>query len=104
MGKAGPALYLVVSVWEPLPGQEEVFENLGRESAARMRQQSGVALIKAFRSGNRRIVIHGYSDEATYQLLVSDPDGPFARTQAEYPIEDCGRWLYSEQGETFTDT
>jgi quinol monooxygenase YgiN len=97
-------LYLVVSVWEPLPGQEEVFEQQSREATARMRKESGVALMEAFRSGNRRIVIHGYADEATYQSLVSDPEGPFAQTQAEYPVETYGRWLYSERGETFAAT
>jgi quinol monooxygenase YgiN len=93
-------LYLVVSVWEPLPGQEEAFEKQGMAVAAKMREQPGIALLEAFRSGSRRIVIHGYRDEATYQSLVSDPDGPFARAQAEYPVEKYGRWLYSERGET----
>jgi hypothetical protein len=70
------------------------------EVAKELRNQSGVQMLEMFRSGNKRIAVHGYKDEATYQSLVSDPNGPFARAQAKHNVEEYGRWLYSERGET----
>ena len=94
-------MYLVVSRWEAAPGREAEFERLGLEVAALLRRQPGVRLLEEFKSDNTYVSVHGYEDEATYRALINDPDGVFARAVAERRLEELGRWLGSERGETF---
>ena len=93
-------MYLVVSHWEALPGKEAEFEETGKKVAALLRRQPGVVLLEMFQSGDKYISVHGYQDEATYQKLVNDPNGTFAQAMAAHPVEELGRWISSERGET----
>jgi hypothetical protein len=93
-------VYLVVSVWEALPGKAEQFRVQGMKVGSLLKAQPGVLLLEVFETGDRVVSVHGYQDEATYQRLVQDPNGPFARAVAESHAEEYGRWLSSERGET----
>lgn len=93
-------MYLVISAWEPLPGKEQPFMELGNRIGAMLKRQPGVLLLEVFLSGGKAMSVHGYADEATYRRLVDDPDGPFARAVADSNLETVARWLYSERGET----
>jgi hypothetical protein len=93
-------MYLVVSVWEALPGKAEAFRESGMKVGSLLKKQPGVKLLEVFESGDKFVSVHGYADEATYQRLVQDPNGPFAKAVAESRVEDYARWLSSERGET----
>jgi hypothetical protein len=93
-------MYLVVSVWEALPGKADAFREHGMKVGSLLKKQPGVKLLEVFESGGKFISVHGYADEATYQRLVQDPNGPFAKAMAEGRVEDYARWVSSERGET----
>ena len=93
-------MYIVVSEWETFPGKEADFDRIGREVARILRRQPGVEMLEIFNSGAKKMSVHGYKDEATYRALVQDPNGLFARTVAEYKLEETARWVRSESGET----
>lgn len=93
-------MYLVISQWEALPGQEAQFDKLGRKVGAVLRKQPGVVLLETIKVGKRHISVHGYRDEATYHALVDDPKGAFAKALASLNVDKVGRWISSERGET----
>lgn len=93
-------MYLVVSVWEALPGQEAEFERVSLAVREALRSQPGVTMVEAFKSGNHYVAVHGYGDEAAYHRIVTYADGPFAKIIEEHALERYGRWLSSEKGET----
>jgi hypothetical protein len=93
-------MYLVVSRWEALPGKEAEFEQRGISMRDLLRKQPGVKLVEAFGSNGTRVVVHGYEDEATYDRVISDPNGPFVAASNETGIETVARWLGSEKGTT----
>lgn len=92
-------MYLVVSVWEPLPGKEAEFRERGLQIGAILKRQSGVELLEVFHSEGKAVSVHGYADEATYHRLVDDPNGPFMTALAEYNAEEYGRWISSQRGQ-----
>jgi len=94
-------MYLVVSQWEAFPGREEEFERVSPAVRAVLSQQPGVAFLEAFKGNGHFIVVHGYDDEAAYQAVINNTDGAFQQALAAHHLEDMGRWLSSERGETF---
>jgi len=93
-------MYLVVSTWEALPGREAEFDRIGTTVASILRQQPGVLVVEAIKNGNQHVAVHGYHDQATYEAVVNDPNGAFAKAAAEYRIEENARWIGSVRGET----
>jgi hypothetical protein len=94
-------MYLVVSHWEPQPGKEEEFKRIGSELAAFLRSQPGVNFVEGFTTEDgKHVSVHAYADQATYQRIVLDDDSPFEQEVARRDIEDIGRWLGSERGES----
>jgi len=98
------AMYLVVTRWEPIAGHEREFEEAGRRVGSILRQQPGMSYLEGFRSGNQVVIVHGYRDEATYESLVKDPNGAFARAHAENRVEEFVRFVSSDGGETLAMT
>jgi hypothetical protein len=93
-------MYLVISHWEPLPGKEAAFEQIGVKVRQVLRGQAGVELIESIKSEGRISVVHGYKDEAAYHAVVDDPNGPFSKAMAEFHLEEYARWVGSERGQT----
>jgi hypothetical protein len=93
-------MYLVVTAWEALPGKADAFRENSLKVASVLMQQPGVKMLERFQSGDKFMSVHGYTDEAAYQRVVHDPNGPFAKAVADSHIEEYARWLYSERGET----
>lgn len=93
-------MYLVVSFWETVPGHEEEFERAGTRMRAIMLAQPGVEFVEAFASNGKTVAVHGYTDEAAYNAIVNDSDGPFVSGAAETGIENHARWISSERGVT----
>jgi hypothetical protein len=93
-------MYMVVSRWEALPGQEENFIREGSQVAAELRRTPGVLMVEIIESNGQYVSVHGYEDEATYQRVVQDPNGPYEREHSARKVESYGRWLGSERGET----
>lgn len=93
-------MYIVVSRWKAKPGKEQEWEDAGRKARDIMRAQPGVKMIEGFRNGDEAVAIHCYQDEATYQRLVQDENGPFAKMSSELKIEEYAEWLGSEKGES----
>ena len=93
-------MYIVVSHWKPVPGQEAKFEELGKSARSQARGVDGLEMMEAFRSGDEVVVIHAYRDYETYARLVESEDGEIARSMANLGIEQAGEWIGSERGET----
>ena len=93
-------MFLVVSRWQAKPGMEEEFRRVGQSMRSELRAQPGVELVEGFLSGDTVVAVHGYSDEAAYQRIVQDPNGPFAAAAAKHGIEDVATWIGSDSGST----
>lgn len=93
-------MYLVISQWEPLPGQEAQFETLSRKLAATLRKQKGVLLLETITVGKGHFTVHGYRDETTYRALVDNPKSEFSKALQEHDIEKVARWIGSQRGQT----
>ncbi|HRF59069.1 MAG TPA: hypothetical protein PLH94_04035 [Fimbriimonadaceae bacterium] len=98
-------MYLVVSRWNLKPGGREEFESRGRAVRNVLRSLPGIVLTETLMSdeGDHGLAIIGYADEATYQNLIHDPAGPFARALAEHRLEEFGEWVWSERGVAVQD-
>jgi len=93
-------MYMVISRWQPKPGREAEFEQIGREMRAMMSQQPGMKFMNAIRGDDGIHAVHVYEDEAAYKRLVEDPNGPFAQAAQAKGIENVADWLGSVRGET----
>ena len=97
-------MYIVVSHWEALPGMESEFEARGRAVREVIRSQPGVKMVEGFRNDDGGIVaIIGYESREAYDKVVNAAEGPFNRAVTEHKIEECGRWLSSERGQSVDD-
>ena len=94
-------MYLVVSQWEAIPGHEEDFDRIGLTMRGVLAAQPGVELIKTFQAESGKVVVvHGYTDEAAYNKVVSDPSSPFLKAMQETELESHARWISSDRGMT----
>jgi hypothetical protein len=93
-------MYLVISQWKPRPGREADFERIGSTMRAFLRSQPGVTFVEGVEGPDCFYAVHAYEDEATYNRIVSDPNGPFNQAAAENKIEDVADWLGSVKGQT----
>ena len=93
-------MYLVISRWEVIPGKENEFEERGRAVRATLRSIPGVKLVEGYRTENGVVAVAGYESEEAYNRIVNDDNGPFAKAAEQYRLEECGRWLSSERGES----
>jgi hypothetical protein len=92
-------MFLVVSHWEVVPGHEEQAIATGAKMRDILRKQPGVEFINGFSIGDGKLVaVHVYRDEAAYNAIISDPDGPFAKAAAANELEEHMRWIGSERG------
>lgn len=96
-------MYLVISRWEIIPGKEAEFEEKGRAVRGIMRSTPGVAFTQGLRNENGVVAVIGYDSKEDYDRIVNDENGPFNRAIAEYRLEDSGRWISSERGESIED-
>ncbi len=96
-------MYMVVSRWEVMPGKEEEFERIGKSMRGMLRSQPGVHNVSGIRDGNGVVAVVTYTDEAAYQRIVKDPNGPFETAAREHDMESIGRWVSSERGEVLED-
>lgn len=93
-------MYAVMSKWKPKSGKEDEFKRLSRAAREKLKGTPGIELMQGFRNEKGEYVVFmGYTDEPTYQKVIHDPNGPFARVMDETKLEECGEWLYSERGE-----
>jgi len=93
-------MYLVVSKWQIAPGREAEAEERGRNVRRELRSIPGVEFVRNFRNESGEIVaIMGYTDSATYQRVVKDPQGPFEQTISRHGLEEVANWVSSERGE-----
>jgi hypothetical protein len=93
-------MYMVISKWEYDPSHERDV----RASAAKMMSTIGEwpEVESAYNvrvAANSVLAVITYRDEASYNRLIQDPEGPFAKAAAEHGIEDHAKWLWSERGE-----
>jgi heme-degrading monooxygenase HmoA len=93
-------MYLVVSRWEIIPGKESEFEERGRAVREALRSTPGVKLVEGYRTDNGVVAIAGYESQEAYDRIVNDESGPFAKAAAQHRLEECGRWISSERGES----
>lgn len=94
-------MYLVVSRWRMNPGKEEEARSKGLEMRRKLRNWPGVESVSVARmEEGDAIVAIGYRDKATYDHLINDPGGPFARAAEETGIEGTMEWVESWRGES----
>ena len=93
-------MFLVVSYWEPLPGKEAEFDKIGQQVSSKLREQPGVVMVETIKSEGKHVSVHGYSDESTYQKLIHDPNSEFNKWVEQYNVDQIGKWVRSERGET----
>jgi quinol monooxygenase YgiN len=92
-------MYIVISKWEPLPGQREEFLDRSRKVRESLRRESGIVLFEHFfNEDGQAVAVVGYKDEETYHRIAEDPQGAFAQALVEHGLEDCARWVSSERG------
>lgn len=97
-------MYIVVSRWEVVPGKEQEFEIRGKTVREMIRSQPGVKMVEGFRTDEGGVVaIIGYESRAAYDNVVTAADSPFNRAVAEHKLEECGRWVGSDRGESIQD-
>ena len=93
-------MFLVVSRWEAIDGKEAEFDAVSLKMSALLRKQPGVEMVEVIKNGPHHIAVHGYRDQAAYQVTIDDPQGIFTRAAEENGIDSVARWLGSERGET----
>ena len=93
-------MYLVISIWEVLPGNEAEARRVVPVVNGILRRQPGVVLVEAFESEGHYVTVHGYESEAAYRHVLDNPTGEFNQALIDYRVERMARWLHSERGET----
>jgi len=95
-------MFIVVSKWMPKPDKLAEWNQAAAGIPASFSAMPGVELFQRFTNEDGLVVaIMGYRDKATYEALVSDPNGAVAKDMAARNLEAYGTWISSERGETF---
>lgn len=95
-------MYIVISKWEPLSGREEDWKSIAESVRTKIDDVKGVEFAHRFVNEHGQMVVAmGYTDEATYNSLVNDPNGEMAKLVADANIESVARWVSSERGASF---
>lgn len=92
-------MYLVISRWEPLVGKETEFLNRSKPVIEALRNCPGVLFVHAIYTGGISHAVHAYESEETYRK-VQETGGEFEKIAKQYNIEEVGRWLGSDKGDT----
>jgi hypothetical protein len=93
-------MFLVVSKWQITPGKEAEAEERGRNVRRELRSIPGIEFVRNFRNESGEVIaVMGYSDPATYQRIVQDPQGQFEQTIAKHGLEEVATWVSSDRGE-----
>jgi heme-degrading monooxygenase HmoA len=91
-------MYIVISQWKPKPGREDEFKAIGQKMRGILRSTPGVQMIEGFEGPECFYAVHAYDDEAAYNRIIQDPNGPFNQAASEHAIEDVADWLGSVKG------
>lgn len=92
-------MYMVVSKWGIVAGQEAEMATRGRAVRDVLRHQPGVQFVYEFTNEDGVLVaVVGYDNEASYKSVVHDPNGAFMNSVRESGIEEFGVWVGSERG------
>ena len=93
-------MYMVISKWEYYPAHEAELRASAAKMMADLTSWDGVEFAYNVRASPSEILaVIAYSDEASYNRLIQDPNGPFAKAAAEHEIERYSQWKWSERGE-----
>ncbi len=93
-------MYGVVAKWEFEPKDEQELSRVSNLMMDELRALDGVETVLDIRvAPNAILSVITYRDEATYQALIHDPNGPFVQAAAKHGIEDLATWVWSERGE-----
>ncbi|MBV6458388.1 MAG: hypothetical protein HONBIEJF_01515 [Fimbriimonadaceae bacterium] len=94
-------MFIVVSKWSFLPGREEEWREISKTTRQRINGIPGVEFVHGFVSqSGEAVAVIGYTDEATYNRLVNEPDGDVVKAMADTNVESVGQWLSSDRGES----
>jgi hypothetical protein len=97
-------MYIVASLWEINPGQKAVAQPKGLEVRKVLRATPGVHSVTHFQpEENKVMAIIAYEDEAAYDRIINDPNGPFATAIKQHGLEDVMTWVQSWRGEASAD-
>ena len=93
-------MFVVISKWEFDAAHESEVAASGEKMMAAISSWPAVASAFNVRIGDSHMIsVIEYTDQASYERLVQDPNSPFEKAAAEHGIEQHARWLWSERGE-----
>ncbi len=96
-------MYLVVSLWKIHPGKLKEAEERSLAVREALRTQDGIQLFEGFQlddyPDDRMMAVVGYQDRETYERLIKDPNGPFAKALEKSELEEVTTWVESWRGE-----
>jgi hypothetical protein len=93
-------MYAVVSKWEVDPQHVETVKASAEEMMSAIKGWDGVeSAFNIQTSPTTVLAVITYRDQATYDSLINDPEGPFATAAARSEIEKYATWQWSERGE-----
>jgi heme-degrading monooxygenase HmoA len=97
-------MYMVVSRWEINPGHEEELKQRAPAVRDALRSEPGVTLVESFKSEDGSVIaVVGYESREAYDRIVNSPSGAFQKALEQHRLEDHGRWVSSDRGETIDD-
>lgn len=93
-------MFVVISKWQYDAGHEAEVRTAAQGMMSAINSWPEVEFAYNVRTGPDSVVaVIGYSDKASYERLVQDPNSPFEKAAAEHGIERHATWLWSERGE-----
>lgn len=96
-------MYCVFSKWTISPSAGPEWEARARSVRSILRATPGVKALHSIQTKDGVLVMVGYEDEATYQRIIQDASGPFARALRDTGLEEVAEWAWSERGEELDD-
>lgn len=93
-------MYDEVARWEFVPKDEPELMALTEKMMDELHAWPGVVSAIDIRVAENAILpVITYADEATYQSLIQDPNGPFEMAAQEHKLERITTWVWSERGQ-----
>jgi hypothetical protein len=93
-------MFVVISKWEIDAVHDEAVRESARKMMADIRSWDGVESAFNVKAGDNYVLaVISYTDQAAYDKLISDPEGPFEKAAAKHGMEDHARWVWSERGD-----
>ncbi len=97
-------MYIVASLWKITSSDTAEVDKRAQQTRNLFRNEPGIQMFEAFKCGEKELMaVIGYQDEATYNKIVADENGPFMMALAATGLEHYAQWVQSWRGEAEKD-